>query len=78
MRAVSIARCALGALAIAVFSLGSAPSASAKSCSGFNLSENNLGLSGSVGCVNSIQLWSQSGYGHHHHEYRLLGQAERR
>lgn len=51
MRAVSLVRCVLGALAIVVFSLGSAPSASAKSCSGFNLSENNLGISGSVGCV---------------------------
>jgi hypothetical protein len=51
MRTVSLARCALGALAIIVFSLGSAPSASATSCSGFNLSDNNLGLSGSVGCV---------------------------
>ena len=51
MRAVSVARCALGALAIVVFTLGSAPSASATSCSGFNLSDNNLGLSGSVGCV---------------------------
>src|SRR5215831_20913865 len=51
MRAVSLVRCALGALAIVVFSLGSAPLASATSCSGFNLSNNNLGLSGSVGCV---------------------------
>src|SRR5215831_1493411 len=51
MRAVSLVRCALGALAIVVFSLGSAPLASATSCSGFNLSDNNLGLSGSVGCV---------------------------
>ena len=51
MRAVSLARCALGALAIVVFTLGSAPSASGTSCSGFNLSDNNLGLSGSVGCV---------------------------
>jgi len=41
----------LGALAIVAFGLGSAPSASATSCSGFNLSTNNLGLSGSVGCV---------------------------
>jgi len=41
----------LGALAIVAFGLGSAPSASATSCSGFNLSNNNLGLSGSVGCV---------------------------
>jgi len=51
MQAVSLLRCALGALAIVVFSLGSAPSASANSCSGFNLSDNNLGLSESVGCV---------------------------
>jgi len=51
MRPVSLVRCALGALAIAVSSLGSAPSASANTCSGFNLSDNNLGLSGSVGCV---------------------------
>src|SRR5215470_641358 len=50
MRAGSLARCALGALALA-FSLGLPPSASATSCSGFNLSNNNLGLSGSVGCV---------------------------
>jgi hypothetical protein len=50
MRAVSLARCALGALALA-FTLGLPPSASATSCSGFNLSNNNLGLSGSVGCV---------------------------
>jgi hypothetical protein len=50
MRAVSLARCALGALAIA-FGLGLTPSASATSCPGFNLSDNNLGLSGSVGCV---------------------------
>ena len=50
MRAVPLARCALGALAIA-FTLGLSPSASATSCSGFNLSDNNLGLSGSVGCV---------------------------
>jgi len=51
MRAVSLVRCALGALAIVCLSLGAAPSASANSCSGFNLSDNNLGLSGSVGCV---------------------------
>ena len=50
MRAVSLARCALGALALA-FTLGLPPLASATSCSGFNLSDNNLGLSGSVGCV---------------------------
>jgi len=50
MRAGSLARCALGALALA-FTLGLPPSASATSCSGFNLSNNNLGLSGSVGCV---------------------------
>src|SRR5262252_2509636 len=50
MRAGSLARCALGALAVA-FTLGLPPSASATSCSGFNLSNNNLGLSGSVGCV---------------------------
>jgi hypothetical protein len=51
MRVVSLVRCALGALVIVVFSLGSAPSASANSCSGFNLSDNNLGISGSVACV---------------------------
>src|SRR5215471_5596095 len=51
MRVASLAKCALGALAIVAFGLGSAPSASATSCSGFNLSTNNLGLSGSVGCV---------------------------
>ena len=51
MRAVFQARCALGALAILAFSLGSAASAHADSCLGFNLSNNNLGLSGSVGCV---------------------------
>src|SRR5215469_5773217 len=50
MRAVSLARCALGALVLA-FTLGLPPSASATSCSGFDLSTNNLGLSGSVGCV---------------------------
>src|SRR5215472_17258689 len=51
MRVASLAKCALGALAIVAFGLGSAPSASATSCSGFNLSTNNLGLSGSVGSV---------------------------
>jgi PEP-CTERM motif-containing protein len=50
MRAVSLAKCTLGALALA-FTLGLPLSASATSCSGFNLSDNNLGLSGSVGCV---------------------------
>src|SRR5215467_10852874 len=50
MRAVSLARCALGALVLA-FTLGLPPSVSATSCSGFDLSTNNLGLSGSVGCV---------------------------
>lgn len=51
MRQVSLRRCALGALISAVLGLASAPLASATSCSGFNLSNNNLGLSGSVGCV---------------------------
>src|SRR5215472_16741216 len=50
MRAVCLARCALGALVLA-FTLGLPPSASATSCSGFNLTNNNLGISGSVGCV---------------------------
>ena len=50
MRLGSLAKCTLGALALA-FTLGLPPSASATSCSGFNLSDNNLGLSGSVGCV---------------------------
>ena len=50
MRLGSLANCTVGALALA-FTLGLPPSASATSCSGFNLSDNNLGLSGSVGCV---------------------------
>src|SRR5215469_1262353 len=50
MRLGSLSKCTLGALALA-FTLGLPPSASATSCSGFNLSDNNLGLSGSVGCV---------------------------
>ena len=50
MRLGSLTKCTLGALALA-FALGLPPSASATSCSGFNLSDNNLGLSGSVGCV---------------------------
>ena len=51
MRAVFPTRFALGALAILAFSLGSAGSAYADSCSGFSLTDNNLGLSGPVGCV---------------------------
>ena len=50
MRLGSLARCTLGVLALAL-TLGLPPSVSATSCSGFNLSDNNLGLSGSVGCV---------------------------
>jgi hypothetical protein len=51
MRQVSLRRFALGALVSVVLGLASAPLASATSCSGFDLSTNNLGLSGSVGCV---------------------------
>jgi len=51
MRQVSLRRFPLGALVTVVLGLASAPLASATSCSGFDLSTNNLGLSGSVGCV---------------------------
>ena len=51
MRQVSLRRFALGALVSVVLGLASAPLVSATSCSGFDLSTNNLGLSGSVGCV---------------------------
>ena len=48
---VSLVRVFTGALAVLVLTLLAAPSASATSCTGFDLSANNLGLSGSVGCV---------------------------
>ena len=51
MRFTSVGRFSLVALTVVALGLVSAPSASASSCSGFDLSTNNLGLSGSVGCV---------------------------
>lgn len=51
MRSFSVGRFSLVALAVVALSVASAPSASASSCSGFDLSTNNLGFSGSVGCV---------------------------
>lgn len=48
---VSLARVSGCTLAVLVLTLVSAPSASATSCTGFNLSDNNLGLTQSVGCV---------------------------
>ena len=48
---VSLVRVFTGALAVLVLTLLAASSASATSCTGFDLSANNLGLSGSVGCV---------------------------
>src|SRR5215469_15455627 len=48
---VPLGRVSFGVLTVLALTVASAPSALASSCSGFNLTANNLGLSGSVGCV---------------------------
>ena len=47
----SLGKVFFGTLSVLALMLASTPHALASSCSGFDLSANNLGLSGSVGCV---------------------------